>query len=192
MFRLKLTPSFCNNWPEIRITANNKVLWQDFVTEEQVVNVDFDLENKNTVEIEYLNKRSGPDIWDTKLNDQGNIIEDQYCIVSEIYIAKSRCDFLMFNLDFLRTDGTIDENTNGFMSKKGKFVFVFPKDVYKWIVDINNSIALSHIKNKSGFDQESSLAYFEYYVLHNAQDLDPYLSKIDSLLGELNGTNASN
>ena len=181
MFRCKLTPSFCNYWPEISFIVNGKELWHNFVDKEQIVEIDFPLEEENLVEIVYLNKRLGPDAWDTKVDSEGKITEDQHCIVSDIYIAGSRCDFVLESLPYLNDSGTINERTYGFMSHKGRYKISFPKDVYAWIVNNRNSLLIKSFSSKG----ESSLAYFESYALNSTSKIPELLEKINSLLEEL-------
>lgn len=192
MFRLKLKSSFCNNWPEIRITANGATLWQDFVVEEKTLDLDFELIEQNSIRIEYLNKRSGPEIWDTAIDENGKITSDQHCVISDIHIANSRCDFILGVLDYNHASGFVEKNVWGFMSQIGHFEITFPKDVYTWIISNRNKQFIEHYKSKTEYDQESSLSYFENYALHNAQDLQPYLENIDKLLEELDDKNISN
>lgn len=182
MFRCTLTPSFCNTWPEICFKINGKNVWQNLVTTKQIVNLEFDLEEENKVEIVYLNKRDGPDIWDTKVDSENNILEDQHCIVSNILVGGSRCDFLLDSLDFYYDSGIIETNCNGFMSKKGKLVFTFPKDIYNWISEKRNKFIL---KNFDEDAKESSLSYFENYVQINTELITNLLKKIDNLLEDI-------
>lgn len=153
--KFKLTPSFCNSWPLIRVTINGVQYWEKFVDCVQVVEFNFELKEKNSVKIEYLNKQQGPNIWDTKLDDRGQIIEDQYCILSDIMIANSRCDFLTHSLVYTGADGKINSNLLGFMSRIGHYEIAFPKDVYSWIVAKRSEISATSTNAYT-----SALGYF--------------------------------
>ena len=99
-FQFELTPSYCNNWPKLSVEINNAILWQDFVDNPQSLSFEFDLKPLNKVYIRYLNKQSGPAIWDTEVDSNGNVIKDQYCKLTNFRIANSRCDFLLNDLDY--------------------------------------------------------------------------------------------
>ena len=188
MFRCTLTPSFCNQWPEVQFIVNGTNIWQNHVTEKQIVNLEFDLQEENKVEIVYLNKRAGPDIWDTKIDSENNILEDQNCIASDFFVGGSRCDFLLDSLDFYHDSGVIDKNCNGFMSKIGRFVFNFPKDIYKWVSEKRNQFILKQFGES---DKESSLSYFENFNQINSELITDLLKKIDSLLEDISNLEKS-
>lgn len=152
--KFKLTPSFCNKWPLIRVTINDIQCWEQYVDVTQTVQINFEPIEKNFVKIEYLNKRQGPDIWDTKLDSQGKIIEDQYCILSDIMIANSRCDFLTHSLVYTDSTKKTHSNLLGFMSRIGYYEFSFPNDIYNWIAN-QRMISIS-----SSSSHTSALGYF--------------------------------
>lgn len=178
--KLKLTPSFCNHWPQIRITVNDCVLWENFVEHVQNVEIEFNTIEWNTIKIEYLNKRHGPAYWDTEVDEQGNIVRDQNCILSDILIGNSRCDFLIHNMEFQGLDGTRTSGLNGFMSKQGFFEICFPENIYDWIVDSRFSKIMSN-NNRS-----SSLNYFQNYMANNKDpETELLISEIKQLLKQV-------
>lgn len=178
--KFKLTPSFCNSWPLIRVTINGVQHWEQYIESVQTVKIDFELKEKNSIKIEYLNKRQGPDIWDTKLNNQGHIIEDQYCVLSNIIIANSRCDFLTHSLVYIDASGNINSNLLGFMSKIGYYEITFPRDVYKWISDRRNLFAKSPEQGRT-----SALGYFSNSSDQNDLVTKTLLTDIKNLLNQI-------
>lgn len=178
--KFKLTPSFCNNWPLIRVTINGIQCWEQYVDSVQFVEIDFKPIEKNSVKIEYLNKRQGPDIWDTKVDTQGQIVEDQYCILSDIMIANSRCDFLTHSLEYTDSTKKTHSNLLGFMSKIGYYEITFPRDVHGWISDCRNSFAKSPEKGRT-----SALGYFSNSSNQNDLVTKTLLTDIKNLLNEI-------
>lgn len=151
--------SFCNSWPEISIEVNDQILWRGFVEGQAQVNLSTDLLENNVAVIRYLNKRNGPDAWDTKMDDAGNIVEDQHCVLQSVVIKKCRCDFLVKDMIYHYINGE-KRNTFGFMDLKGYFIFQFPHNVESWVLE-NRRRHLPHVNHNS------SLAYETIYVPDN-------------------------
>jgi hypothetical protein len=180
-FKATFQPSFCNAWPKIAIEINQQIVFCEFIEQTKVLELEFDLDDHNEILIKYLNKRSGPEVWDTEIDQNGNIIKDQHCILTDIYLAGSRCDFLIPKMSYFCDSGNVEDNLLGFMAQKGHYRIEFPKDVYSWIVDSRHKKIKEYYSSKG----ESSLAYFESYASTNNQNLDELLVKIDNLIKEL-------
>jgi hypothetical protein len=152
------TPSFCNSWPEISVEANGVSLWQGTVDHRQRFCLPLFIQEHNQVYIRYLNKRKGPDVWDTVIDDAGAILQDQYCIISDICIGRSLCDFLVSQLIFYGINGS-QESSRGFMSQQGHLLIEFPGDVYRWVLSQRQSQML-HTEQRS-----SALDYWNNYII---------------------------
>lgn len=148
--------SFCNDWPLICISANEQVLWQDRIQESAVVSVRFPARAINTVRIEYVNKRNGPEVWDTAMDAHGNITQDQHCILERVMINRCRCQWLISKIPYHYLDGS-QRLLHGFMDLRGFYQFDFPEDVYRWVLE-NRRQELPHVS------QNSSLAYETIYI----------------------------
>ena len=186
-FQVDAKPSFCNAWPELSIIVNGQELWRHEVSRDQTIAVEFDLQQHNEIVIRYLNKRNGPDAWDTKLDKDGNIVEDQNCVLSNFRLGKSRCDFLMQDLDYYRDDGSIQSKPWGFMSQRGYFQIKFPQDVYSWIIDCRKKYIFGARK------QSSSLDYWTNYLGDpNDPVTQELLQDIDQLLKKFDDQNTGN
>lgn len=151
--------SFCNAWPEIQIEANRKKIWRDFIIGSQRIKVQFPSQDHNTVRVGYLNKRHGPDIWDVRVDNDGNIIEDQHCILKNVLIDGARCQWLTEVTPYHYPDRESKLNF-GFMDAVGYMEFSFPKNVYQWILDYRRSVSPSNAR-------ASSLDYKNIYVPQN-------------------------
>jgi hypothetical protein len=148
--------SWCNDWPEISIDCNKSTLWTGKIEKADDIVINFTMIANNEIFIRYLNKRNGPDIWDTKIQNK-KIIEDQYCILTGLNINKSKCDWLIPRLIYNRNNGTTNDQSRGFMDLQGYFKIEFPEDVYKWI-------ATNRRKNLNQTLHQSSLAYEDIYI----------------------------
>lgn len=153
--QLGLHGSWCNNWPEISIDINDQNYWHGFVETDQQINLKFMPDINNVVRISYLNKRNGPDIWDTQI-DNDTIINDQYCILTTLKIQQSKCDWLIPSLQYTYLDNS-SKFTHGFMDQKGYFSIKFPMDLYPWVATQRQSYLNPVSRN-------SSLSYENLYI----------------------------
>ena len=186
-FQVDTKPSFCNAWPELSITVNDQELWCGSVQYPQTLAVEFDLQDHNQVIIRYLNKRNGPDVWDTTIDKDGNIVADQNCVLSNFRLGRSRCDFLMQDLDYYHDDGSVQIKPWGFMSQRGYFQIDFPRDVYSWIIDCRKKYIFGARK------QSSSLDYWTNYLGDpNDPVTQELLEDIDQLLKKFDDQNTGN
>lgn len=147
---------FCNAWPEIEIRANAQLVWKDFVIGDQKVSVEFPGAERNEIKVAYLNKRQGPDVWDTVVDADGNIVQDQHCILQSVLINGAKCDWLIDSLFYEYPDRPSKLNY-GFMDAVGCMQFCFPQDVYQWVLDYRKSI--SPVNSRA-----SSLDYKNIYI----------------------------
>lgn len=157
---MRFESSFCNNWPEIEIQANQQTLWRGFVEKQALIATEFTARSHNRICIKYLNKRNGPDVWDTRVDDQGLILEDQHCVLTGLMINRARCDWLIERMPYRRAEGQ-QELTFGYMAFQGSLQFDLPRDVYQWIVEQRQSDA-----NIDG-SPTSSLDYKNIYLPMN-------------------------
>lgn len=186
-FQVDLIPSFCNAWPEIEIEINGVKLWKNSVDHTQTVILEFDLKPVNQVYIRYLNKRNGPDIYDTEVDDNGNIIADQMCELDNFIIQRSRCDFLKHELEYYRDDNTVQTQPWGFLAYRGHYCFEFPETVHDWIIKNRKKYMLGAKK------YSSSLAYWTNYLGDPTDPLtQELLTEIDILLGKINDKDSNN
>jgi hypothetical protein len=174
-----ILPSFCNAWPLISVEVNGQDLWSNYVDHPQTVTVNFAAKEINCVRIKYLNKRKGPMIWDTIIDEHGKIVQDQNCVISEIKVGGSRCDFLLLDLLYYHEEnGTTESGLYGFMSSLGYYEFEFPQDVYSWVSDQRKSRMLKNPK------KNSSLDYWTNYM-GDSPATDSLIVEIESLLDQL-------
>lgn len=179
-FDFHAVPSFCNAWPLIAVEINGQELWRDYVDHAQPIQVEFELLEHNQILIKYLNKNQGPELWDTVVDPQGKILQDQYCVIKHIRLGRSRCDFLLPSMVWHDANGTDLPNLHGFMSSRGHFSIDFPRDVYGWILDQRRQ-RLFHRPERS-----SALDYWTNYIGDNSHaEVNKLLQEIKQVLKEL-------
>lgn len=176
---LILQSSFCNAWPELEISANGEKVWKDFVKETQKITVEFPGKFSNSLRVSYLNKRQGPDVWDTVVDGDGKILEDQHCILKSILINGAKCDWLVETTPYQYPDQSSKLNF-GFMDGVGHMEFYFPDDVYQWILDYRKSISPVNART-------SSLDYKNIYIPKNENDASlKIINEVKEILEKFN------
>jgi hypothetical protein len=160
---LNIVPSFCNQWPQIEIEANGQVLWNDSITHESTIKVEFLAQEQNSVRIKYINKRNGPDVWDTEIDKDGAIIADQHAVLTGIKINRARCNWLIETMTWNYANGDKKENY-GFMDLQGYTEIIFPAEVYKWIVQQHQAMTPQK-------EQTSSLDYKNIYIPQHENEM---------------------
>lgn len=178
--KIELQASFCNNWPKIEISINDQVLWDDYVVDTQLISVIYKKQSTNKLCIAYTNKRIGPNIWDTKIDDKGTIIEDQHCILKNIYFDQAKNSSIINKLEYTQRYGESLSGVNGWMTSPGHYQIEFPYDVYDWIIQSREDTKLASHK------RQSSLSYFTSYLGdNNNNEIQEKMNKIYSMIDQL-------
>ena len=176
--RLDFVTSFCNSWPEICIEINGQTYWHNFMKNEITLNFSFPAQITNNVIINYLNKRNGPDVYDTVVVDD-KIVQDQNCVLKDVYLNRSRCTWMAESSIMHYLDGTTFPN-RGFMNQKGSIILSFPSDVYGWI-GRQRKLLFPQSEKKSDID------YKNIYIPANENlKIKETMEKIRLLLQHLN------
>jgi hypothetical protein len=176
---LTIVPSFCNQWPQIEIEANDQTVWKDYVTQESTISVDFLAQEQNTVRIKYTNKRNGPDTWDTTLDENGAIVQDQNAVLTNVRINRAQANWLIATTVWNYTNGEQKQNY-GFMDLQGYMEINFPSDVYTWIIQQRRATAPQS-------EQTSSLDYKNIYIPQHENEMSRQLiEEIKQKISQLN------
>ena len=179
-FLIELYSSFCNAWPKIEIVINDQLLWSDFVVDNQTLLLKFKKQQLNNIKISYLNKRNGPDIYDTVIDQNGKILYDQHCIIKNIFIDRAKISFLINDLEFHTLSNEKISNIGGWMTQRGSFNIVFPMDVYDWIINLRDTRNKDVIAKKR---PTSSLSYYTSYLGdNNNKDTEETIARISNLI----------
>ena len=155
-----------NCWPYIDIIINNKILYSNFLNEQNLINIKFKSLKKNFIAIHYKNKRNGPDTWDTILDDQGNIIKDQHIIVQGIKIDECNLNFLIKIIKFETLAGDLID-CNGFIGHNGFYGIKYNEPYYDWVY----STRLQFINKVETDKFDSSLPFVTNYVYHHDNEV---------------------
>ena len=157
--RFDFVATACHGYPIIKIDVNGNTLFQNELQETCTVEVDFDLSASNTLTVALINKQNGPDVYDTVIDAQGNIIEDKTCKIVDIYINKAKASFLLHDLIYEYADGS-SEFIYGYLSQNGKYTIQFPEKVFDWIIDKRRAL----IPKRS---TQSSLSYDSLFYMED-------------------------
>jgi hypothetical protein len=170
--------SWCNDWPEIIINCNGVDLFFGKIEKSANICLEFPIQDNNIISVKYINKRNGPDIWDTNVKN-GKIIEDQHCILTGLNINKSKSDWVLEELIYYRNNGTVNNQCRGFMDLPGCFEIEFPQDVYKWIAN-------GRRKKLTQTSHQSSIAYENIYIPdNNYNNIQQLLKDIQELIDKI-------
>jgi hypothetical protein len=175
---LTVVPNYCNAWPELEIQANGRTVWKNWVTKPLVISFGFDAQTSNQIRIKYINKRNGPDVWDTQIDQAGRITQDQNAVLTSVRINRARCDWILDSLLWNYLDGTQRAN-RGFMDLQGHADIEFPADVYAWIVQQRQARA-------EVTDKASALDYKNIYIpSHTNQQARELIDEIKQIVDKI-------
>ena len=102
------------------------------------------LDSDTIVQVKGIGKRNGEDgIWDTKLDDQGNIIADKYLTINNICISG-----ISMGNPWIQSINSIENYTSTSIYNNGEFSFKINSPVLDWIIEekfikpqsVNNSL----------------------------------------------------
>jgi hypothetical protein len=134
--KLHITSKWCNHWPYIKITFNDAVVFDSELEASTDISLDLDpILDSNTLEIVHYNKSFGDNgVYDTKLDSQGNIIEDCTFQVTDLSLNNIEFNTLAFKrISFISDSPCDDMYLNNIVGINGKFVISFPREVYSWM-----------------------------------------------------------
>lgn len=156
---------WCNQWPNLKISLNDKVFFDGEVVETITIAFTALLLDKNKLTIQHYGKNFGANnVWDTKL-EGGNIVQDRAAeIISlsldEVDIAKymqKKCPLVTENGDsvpglYYGFNGCVDVE--------------FEPPIYNWIIDnavrpelqmapnFNHPLEVNHATNVFDYDRD--------------------------------------
>jgi len=180
---LNVTPTFCNEWPVLKIMLNDIEVYKDKITQTQ--DLKFYLDPKlevNTLEIGMCDKKFGKnDVWDTDTAD-GKILKDRTltlntCTLDQVDIMdlltknKYHCQIVdqqpIYHPTVVKSTGTMWYNGTFFMT------FRFPL-----MTDLTNQ--------KWKKEPDNSISYFSNHTLmfHYEEELE-LLKEIEDQIDEI-------
>lgn len=143
---IELTGHYCNQWPNIKILHNNKILFDNKIQNKVILKFNIDCQENNTIKFVHYGKNFGNNnIWDT------SDIADRYVTIDNILfdqvsIGKENIDKFQFKTTWdqyqlaMSSPEFLEEFTyislcGGRMSFNGEIEFDFSTPVYNWIID---------------------------------------------------------
>jgi hypothetical protein len=178
---MKLTAKFssthCNNWPLLKLSINNKIIFTNNVVGELYIEEEVDIHDSNILEVCMLGKRFGP-IWDTKVVD-GVITKDQTLTIQTLEFDDVDIKPILVQVPLeviptgKSTQGTVDHHNCTFNFNSCLQVS-FSSPVYNWI------ITEKFIKKENDIKVENSFGSWNHKFNYAATR--DYLEKIKKLL----------
>lgn len=176
---LTFVASFCNDWPILQIEANRQTVYTGRIEQTATISFSFEATADNLITIKYTNKRNGPDVWDTVIDQSGNILQDQHAVLTGVRLNGARCDWVIDSMIWNYADGRQKHN-RGFMDLIGHMDMNFPQDVFEWIIEHRKSTATTSNK-------KSSLDYSEIYVAQHESKLSlALIQEIKEMIKQIN------
>ena len=149
---------YCNSWPKFTIKQNNKIIYEEFVINSQ--KVDMQIEDKPFT-IGMKNKSFGAnDVWDTCLDDNGNITADKYIVLKNISLNDVNFEHYLHKLPY----NSVEQGTTTTFDQTIRFNGYWQIDTndnpYNWIIDLANTTG----------DETRTISYFSDYESRNYYD----------------------
>lgn len=130
--------------PFLSIVVNHQTMFDGIIDGEVNVELPVSLDSDTIVQVKGIGKRNGEDgIWDTKLDDQGNIIADKYLTINNICISG-----ISMGNPWIQSINSIENYTSTSIYNNGEFSFKINSPVLDWIIEekfikpqsVNNSL----------------------------------------------------
>ena len=134
--KLDIKSKWCNHWPYIKITFNNTILFDSELEESTDISLNLNqVLDFNQLEIIHYNKSFGENnVYDTRVDAQGNIVEDCTFQITNVVLNDINFNTLAFKrITFVSDQPSDDMYLNNIVGINGKFVISFPRDIYSWL-----------------------------------------------------------
>ena len=134
--KLHINSTQCNHWPYIKIILNDITVFDAEVTNSTDIclNLD-DIKESNRLVIKHHSKSFGENrVWDTKVDSNGNIIEDCSFQITNIAFNDVEFNELAYKKIFFQYENSHDPiYLNSLVGFNGEFVIAFTRDIYSWL-----------------------------------------------------------
>lgn len=168
---MELTGFYCNSWPILTIKQNNTVVF-----EQPIINtytLELTMDNKPfTFGME--NKSFGNNnIWDTNVDENGNITADKYVVINQLSINDVNFEHQLLKIPYHSIehgDTTVHDQAIRF---NGYWEIDINGNPYNWIIDLNNTRT----------NEQRTTSYFSDYESHgNYSAHQQVIDKIQSTM----------
>lgn len=159
---LHIKSKWCNHWPYIKISFNDTVVFDSEINESTDISVNFDnILDVNQLVISHYGKRSGENkIWDTKIDANGNIINDCTFQITKFAINNILFNEIAFKKYRLESNQNYDNiYLNSIIGFNGEFNITIPRDIYSWLTIIKFKRDI--VNDDEQFSNTSQLFHYE-------------------------------
>jgi hypothetical protein len=171
--KLKLFGSFCNEWPNIKVSLNNDIYYNGPIKESKLITLELSLPKHNQLTVEHYGKSFGDNRrWDTKLDDQGVIYQDRAVrfedlILDDVSLKKYIVTFPFVSEQTYYTD---------YFGHNGYWNLTFETPIYEWII---KQFIVPHKPTPLGYVNETSHSnVFDYSNdLVEIDEIEQYLKE---------------
>ena len=155
---------YCNSWPKLTIKQNNKTLYEEFIVNSHIV--DMQIENKSfTIGME--DKSFGTDnVWDTLVDNNGTITADKYHVIKNISLDDVNFEHNLHKLSYLSKEHGLTTSYDQIIRFNGCWQIDTEGNPYNWIIDLTNKKVDAETRKVSYFsDYESHGNYADHKVV---------------------------
>ena len=155
---MELEGFYCNSWPKLTIKQNNKTIYEEFVI--NLLKVDMQIEN-NPFSVGMENKLVGEnDVWDTYLDDNGNITVDKYIVLKNISLNDVNFEHNLHKLPYQSKEHGETYSHDQSIRFNGYWQIDTNDNPYDWIIDLAYTKG-DKTRQTSYFSDYESIGYYE-------------------------------
>jgi hypothetical protein len=158
-FKLEATGYKCNSFPRLEILHNQTIVYAGLIEDTVVIELDLNIQDSDLITLRGIDKSAGENnVWDTRLDESNNIIEDKYLIIHNIWIDNNAMTAEWLKTLDIHFSDRVEKFTNtGFYSNASiHFNISFP--LLEWIIE-EKFVKTAQAKNKSGYSGADRFVY---------------------------------
>lgn len=157
--KIKLFGKFCNNWPLVKITLNDNIIFDGEIIKEKEIEIVENFHIDNTLSITHYGKSFGQaGIWDLTLDPEGKIVKDRAVEFRDISINEVSLKKYISHTPFV-SDQVYHTD---YFGHNGVWSLKFESPIYNWI--IRTYIMPKYQPSQNHVDETSHNNLFDYSV----------------------------
>lgn len=158
---INLQGTFCNNWPCGQVDINGNTVFNGQIKDEQLIEFCLSCQDHGSIVITHYDKQNGDNgIWDTKIDEDGNILEDRAIIIKDIVI--NDVSIVEYIQQWPLIDDAGKSHTTTYIGFNGTMTIPFRCPVYDWIIDNLLAHKIYESQRDKVIDNSSGLNMFSY------------------------------
>ena len=162
--KIELFGSKCNEYPVLTILHNGCQIYSSAIVENYTIEVDIQLQDTNLITLAGIGKSNGENgVWDTRVDPHGNITEDKYLKINNIWMDDILLDTKWVNsLEFVSDRNKSISQFIGWY-ENGTVDFIINLPLLDWII-LEKFIKFELQTSKElSSNARSGEAKFDYY-----------------------------